>query len=152
MMNRRAYRDELDMERGRWWFLGTDEDPFTSEAAWRLDNAGWLFLGLLDELRHALKRPTLTGFTYYLRVVEPPPWVVWPRRATSDSLTALALLSSVLAVVVVVGAASTPLVYRAWPGGDCRAVVTAAGAPGDCASVPPVHHTVWVSPHWKVSR
>ena len=44
-------------------------------------------------------------------------------------------------------------VYRDWPSGTCRAVVTGDGAPGDCAALlPPFHDVVWVFPNWNGPR
>ena len=42
---------------------------------------------------------------------------------------------------------ATPTVYLEWPSRRCRAVLVGR-SPGDCAHVPPVHHTVWVGEEW----
>lgn len=59
------------------------------------------------------------------------------------------LLLAALAALAAGSAAETPTVYRAWPSGRCAAVF---GGGGDCASLPPVHHTVWVSEAWTPER
>ena len=43
-------------------------------------------------------------------------------------------------------------VYREWPSGACRAVITGDGALGDCAALPPFHDVVWVSRSWNGPR
>ncbi len=64
--------------------------------------------------------------------------LLWAAAALAAALWAAWALSASL---------QAPTVYRAWPSGACRAVAGPNGA-GSCSVVPPVHHTVWVSPDW----
>ena len=58
------------------------------------------------------------------------------------------LLATSLVLLTVEATPSVATVYRAWPSGACRAVVTSEGIPVGWAGLPPLHHVVWVSPHW----
>ncbi len=64
-------------------------------------------------------------------------------------LTLLLLGIAVLALAVD-AATLTPgaTVYRAWPSGACRAVVSNEATPIGCANLPRLHRVVWVSPDW----
>jgi len=72
-------------------------------------------------------------------------------RLPSDEWVLVALVLA--SILVFLGAAMmiTPVatVYREWPSGTCRAVVTGDGALGDCAALASFHDVVWVSPSWK---
>ena len=73
-----------------------------------------------------------------------------PCWLTSDEWVLVALVLA--SILVFLGAAMmippVATVYREWPSGTCRAVVTGDGAPGDCAALAPFHDVVWVSPSW----
>ena len=77
-----------------------------------------------------------------------------PCWLTSDEWVLVALVLA--AILVFLGAAMmippVATVYREWPSGICRAVVTGAGARGDCATLAPFHDVVWVSPSWSGPR
>ena len=78
-----------------------------------------------------------------------------PCWLTSDEWVLVALVLA--SILVFFGAAmmmipSVATVYREWPLGVCRAVVTGDGAPGDCAALPPFHDVVWVSRSWSGPR
>ena len=55
------------------------------------------------------------------------------------------LLSSWLLALVVQAIPPVATLYREWPSGTCRTVVSADGLPGGCAQLPPFHDVVWVS-------
>lgn len=77
-----------------------------------------------------------------------------PSWLTSDEWVLVALVLA--SILVLLGAAMmippVATVYREWPSGTCRAVVTGDGAPGDCAALAPFHDVVWVSPSWNGLR
>lgn len=58
------------------------------------------------------------------------------------------LLSSWILALVVQAIPPVATVYREWPSGGCRTVVTADGLPRSCAQLPPFHDVVWVSASW----
>ena len=60
------------------------------------------------------------------------------------------LLGAAVLVLLAGGAAPVPgaTVYRVWPSGACRSVVTVEGLSHGCANLPRLHHVVWVSPAW----
>lgn len=60
----------------------------------------------------------------------------------------LLLGASVLVLLVVQATPPVATVYRVWPSGACRAVVTSDGARVGCGDLPRLHHVVWVSPNW----
>ena len=60
----------------------------------------------------------------------------WKRLAAA---VAWALLLAAL-FFAIGSAASPPIVYRAWPSGECVAVLG-----GECASLPNRYHAVWVA-------
>ena len=60
-----------------------------------------------------------------------------------------ALLMAAALVLLVEAIPPVATVYREWPSGACRAVVTGDGAPGDCGALPRFHDVVWVSPNWR---
>ena len=77
-----------------------------------------------------------------------------PSWLTSDEWVLVVLVLASILVFLGAGMMIPPVatVYREWPSGACRAVVTGDGAPGDCAALPPFHDVVWVSPSWNDPR
>ena len=63
------------------------------------------------------------------------------------ALAAVLLASTLVLLVEAIPPGAT--VYREWPSGACRAVVTGDGAPGACGALPRSHEVVWVSPNWR---
>ena len=63
-------------------------------------------------------------------------------------LVALVLASIIVFIGPAMMIPPVATVYREWPSGACRAIVTGDGAPGDCAALPPFHDVVWVSRVW----
>lgn len=85
------------------------------------------------------------------RAAAPPPK---PDLAAALKLLALWLAAVLFGafLLLVMGAADAPTVYRAWPSGDCRQVVGPNGAAGDCGAPPATHRIVWVSADWEPQR
>lgn len=77
-----------------------------------------------------------------------------PCWLTSDEWLLVATVLVAILVLLGAGMMIPPVatVYREWPSGTCRAVVTGAGAPGDCAALAPFHDVVWVSSSWNGPR
>ena len=77
-----------------------------------------------------------------------------PCWLTSDEWLLVATVLVAILVFLGAGMMVPPVatVYREWPSGACRAVVTGAGAPGDCAALAPFHDVVWVSSSWNGPR
>lgn len=77
-----------------------------------------------------------------------PPLSTHAGLTTSEWVLVALLLASAL-VLLVEAIPPVATVYREWPSGACRAVVTGDGAPGACGALPPLHEVVWVSPNWR---
>lgn len=75
-------------------------------------------------------------------------------HSARPGIAALLLLGAAVLVLLASGAAPAPAatVYRVWPSGACRAVVTVDGLSHGCANLPRLHHVVWVSPAWNSDR
>lgn len=67
---------------------------------------------------------------------------------TTGEWALAALLMASVFVLLVEAIPPVATVYREWPSGACRAVVTGDGAPGACGTLPRFHEVVWVSPNW----
>ncbi len=68
---------------------------------------------------------------------------------TADEWALAALLLASAFVLLVEAIPPVATVYREWPSGACRMVVTGDGAPGACGALPRSHEVVWVSPNWR---